>query len=577
MIGELLPQQTALQLFGICAGILGVLYWLKPRALRVVVPSLALWRQHLGKRRDPRWRERLALLLQLAAAALILRALVAPAVEVPAPLVDEGVPVVAVIDGSGSMRATGRLAAAAEAARALGGGLVLAGEQTRFLTQPGDDLERGIARLEAGVGAVDLGEAVAAVRAQGHRPVVLTDRAIEGLQVVGPAARDVAVEAISVTTGTGLPPKLQVAVRVTNHGTEAASVTLRLAAEDARLGVRSLDLDPGATRTGRFSLDPQSARWLEARLLDHRDDLAENDVTYALLPELRAARVELVTPGNRYLEQVLAAMPGVRVRTSAPGAWRLPRAEIDLVVFDRCGPIRPLDLPSVYVDPPDGLGPWPVGRAIVDPVFQRWDYSHPVLQGVSLRHLTVEQARPLALGDDARVLAATAEGPIVAVRDEAPRQLVIGFDLTRSDLPLSVAFPQLVYNLMLWSRDDAVGDAPDRVRTTSEGVPLVGVEDPTVTSLTGEGEWAPTSGLAHLGGLLPGVYEVAGADGHRVLWAVTWDPTEHGRASAGRDPARLARAPETPEGPETPETPDRPWWLLLAFGALFLEFPVVPR
>ncbi len=576
MIGELLSQDQAVQVFGACAAALVILYWLKPRALRVVVPSLSLWRQHLGKRRNPRWRERLALLLQLIAAALILRALVAPPEEEPAPLVDESVPVVAVVDGSGSMRATGRLEAAAEAARELGGGLVLAGEQVRFLAQPGgQDLERGLAQLSAGHGAVDLASAVAAVRAQGHRPVVLSDRDVQGLQVVGPGTDDVAVGVISATTGTGLPPRLQVAVRITNHGEEPTSAVLSLSAEDERLGRKQVDLDPGATATARFTLAPQEARWLEARLEDHSDDLADNDVSFALVPPLRPAHVELVTPGNRFLEQVLAAMPGVVVRTRAPGSWRLPRGEIDLVVFDRCGPLRPLQLPSVYVAPPEGLGPWPVGPAVIAPVFQRWDYSHPVLQGVNLRHLTVEEAHPLSVAEDTRVLAATAEGPIVAVKDTFPRQLVIGFDLTRSDLPLSVAFPQLVYNLLLWARSDAVGDTPARVRTTTEGVPLLGTEDAVVSSLTGDGTWEPTAGLPHLSGLPAGVYTVE-TEARTTLHALYWDPEEHGRTDAGQ--ARGPRTP-TPEptAPTPPDEPELPWWLLIAFGVLLLEFPVVPR
>lgn len=576
MIGELLDQDLALQLLGVCAVILLLLYWLKPRALRVIVPSLSLWRQHLGKRRNPRWRERLALLLQVLAAGLILRALVAPPQADPEPLIDESVPVVAVVDGSGSMRATGRLEAAAEAARALGGGLVLAGEQVRFLAQPGGDhLERGLAQLTAGHGAVDLAGAIAAVRAQGHRPVVLSDRDLQGLQVVGEPTSDLAVGHISATTGTGLPPKLQVAVRVTNHGTEPASAVLTLSAEDDALGRKQLRLDPAETATARFTLDPQTARWLEARLQDHADDLVDNDASYALVPALREARVELVTPGNRFLEGVLAAMPGVKVRTRAPGSWRLPRGAIDLVVFDRCGPLQPLQLPSVYVAPPAGLGPWPVGPAVVDPVFRRWDYSHPVLQGVNLRHLTVEEAHPLSVGPDTRVLAATAEGPIVAVDDSFPRQLVIGFDLTRSDLPLSVAFPQLVYNMLLWARSDAVGQTPDRPRTTSEGVPLVGAEGAVVRSLTGDGRWEPPAGLPHLSGLPAGVYEVE-TDAGSSLVALLWDPEEHGRTDAGGDPALLAQAPASRE-PELPDEPERPWWLLFAFGVLFLEFPVVPR
>jgi hypothetical protein len=582
-LSTLLTIDQAWKLLGTCAGILFLLYWLKPRALRIVVPSLALWRQHLGHRTNPRWRERLALVLQLIAAALILRSLIQEPVPDVAAIIDPSIPVVAVIDGSGSMRAAGRLEAAAQAARALGGGLVLAGEQVRFLAQPdGSDLERGLAQLTTGVGNVDLAAAVTAVRAQGHRPVVLSDRDLDGLfvegsvvesSVVGGPTSDVAVQEITATTGSGLPPKLQVAVRVANHSDLPTKVTLLLGAPDKRLGSRRLSLAPDEVQVARFTLDPIDVPWVQASLVDHSDDLPDNDVSFALLPSLRAARVELVGPGNRYLERVLAAMPGVQVRVSPPGSWRMPSIPVDLVIFDRCGPIRTLNLPSVYVDPPAGLGPWPVGEAVVDPVFRRWDYAHPVLQGVSLRHLTVEQARPLQIDDDTRVLAAIAEGPVVAVKDDFPRQLVIGFDLTRSDLPLSVAFPQLIYNILLWARSDAVGEPQPRARTTTRGIPLADVGPSRIRSLSGKGHWAPPLGLPQLVGLPPGVYEVE-TDTETTRVALYWDPQEHGRTDTGEQVQALAEASE-PLPEQEPEK--RPWWMVLAFGVLLIEFGVAPR
>ncbi len=569
----LLGQDAALQVFAGAAAGLVLLYLIRPRAVRVVLPSLALWRQELGRRRDPRWRERLALLLQLAAAAVIVRSLVDLPQVVEEDPVDEEPAIVAVIDASGSMRASGRLDAAVEQARALGGGLVVAGEQVSFLSEPGaGDLERGLAQVEIGPGRADLAAAVATIQSRGQRPVVLSDHPVAGGLVVGPAGRDLAVLEVSAVASEGLPPRLQVAVRLAAHAEDDQEARLEIWADGERLGARDTVLTPEAERVERFSLEPLEAAAVEARLADNDDALADNDRAWGLVPELRPARVELVGPGNRYLEGVLAALPGLEVRRSAPGAWRLPSWPVDLVIFDRCGPIRTLDLPSVYVDPPEGLGPFPTTAAVQDPTFQRWDYSHPVLKGVSLRHLSVEAARPLEVPEGARVLAAIAEGPVVAVSDDLPRQLVIGFDLTRSDLPLSVAFPQLIYNLLLWAREDAAGDPALRGRTATEGLDLAGLSGVEVTSLSTGERWAPSAALARHTGLEPGLYRVE-HDGGSELVALNWDPEEHARADEG---GALVTEPPPEEEPEEPTVP-RTWWAVLAFGLLFVEFGVAPR
>jgi len=566
---SLLSAGQAAALFAASAALLVLFFFLRQRARRVVVPSLEVWRERVPRRTNPIWRELAALLLQLVAAGLICAALVETEVEIG----DDSSRPVVVVDGSASMEP--RLSAAADLARSLEAGVVLAGEDVRLLASPTDSpgqREVGLQRLTAGVAGADLDRAVALVRQLGFEPIVASDEPLGGARVVGEGLEDVSIDEVAVSAGPGLPPEYAVRMVVTNHGPEARSVSVRVESATEILGEADLELDPGQRLERTFRMDPVEAEWVVARLADHTDDLPANDAAFALLPTLRPARAWLVSDGNRYLEDVLALMPGLQLRVIDPSAYRRPPADLDLVIFDRVAPAGRLDCASVYLDPPPSSGPFPpVGRA-QDAEFTTWDYTHPVLRGVTFRHLAVEQVSVLSLPRlKGHVIASTDDGPAIVASTDSPRSIAVGFDLRRSDLPLTVAFPQLVYNLLLWARQDASGLAPGLARTTAEGIPVDPGGPVRVERVDAAGSWAFDAGVSRVGDLPPGIYQVEDRSSTR-LEALRHPPDEHGTVSIG------APIPAPPSEDEAP--PERPRHVLLAAGAfllLLLEFLVAPR
>lgn len=134
----LLDPARAAALFVACAALITLWFLLRPKARRIVVPSLALFELDAKTHRDPRWRERLALLLQLLAAGLLCGALVRERAPEAAPVAVAGAPVAYIVDLSASMRAVGRLDAAREVLAANPkAAIVTAGERPRLLAPPG--------------------------------------------------------------------------------------------------------------------------------------------------------------------------------------------------------------------------------------------------------------------------------------------------------------------------------------------------------------------------------------------------------------------------------------------------------
>ena len=566
-----LEATRALTLFGVVAAALVLLFLIRRRAKRVVVPSLQPWRVVVKRRVNPLWRQLLSLLLQLIAAGLACWALVP---ESAADVAETAAPPMAIIDGSASMAAEGRLEAATDWARSLEGGVLLATDEVQMLVAPGSTegrVEAGLKRVRAGTGQARVAEAVTLARQLGHVPVVLSDRAPgPEWRVVGPGGPDVAVQEVVASAGPGLPPEYAVSVRLENHGPDPVTVTVQLETEGAILGKAPVELPPGEAQLTTFRMDPVPGEWVMARLVEHSDALPANDIAYGVLPGLRPASVVLVSRGNRYLEDLFGVLPGLSLRKVAPDRYRRPTG-VDLVIFDRVAPAGTLpDAATWFIDPPAGASPAPPAGWAGEPDFTTWDFSHDLLRGVALRHIAVEQLRVLKASPRASVLASSDDGPAIVVSED-PKVLVMGFDLARSDLPLTIAFPQLVYNILMWAREDAVGAPPASSLSSARGLALDPGQGAIVDRLDHEGHWEVAPGRATLDGLAPGVYRVLDRAGERLV-AINHAPEEHGLMGSGEAAPVLTDA-------DVVELP-RPRLVvlaLIAMGLLLVEFVVAVR
>ena len=569
---SLLSAGQALGLFAVCALALVILFLLRRKSKRIVVASLVPWRLVVKRRVNPLWRALIALVLQILAVALGCWALLAD----PQIAGEQAqAPSFFIVDTSASMEP--RLQALPERVLGTEAGLVAAGEEVSLIFAPGSSVARqqsGLLRVQLGQ-SQSLAEAVTLAKALGAQPVVLTDRdpgldvpwELLGEGVVG----DLAVLSVQASAGPGLPPEIQVVVQVANNGDQDAELPLLLRSSEQEIGQSTLQVPAGQTLSQGFVIDPIPGTWLSAELLVE-DPFPSNNVAFGLMPQVRPATVRIVSDApNRYLRDAFGVMPGVQIQEVSASRYVDPQGSVDLLVFDRVAPRRLPQSPALYFDPPPGAGPFPPVGVAQEAAFTTWDFSHPLLDGVALRHVEVEQLSLLEASPGARLLAASAEGPVALVRDQAPKAVVLGFDVTRSDLPLTVAFPQLLYKMLIWSRqgmDTQV--APSG--WTDAGVALDPGAAAQVRSLSEEGgEWSARAGTGRLGGLPAGVYAVQQGSEQRLV-ALNLPASEAPTRESGEARAQLTQAALVPSG--------RPaWvWLVLAAGALLLiEFAVAER
>jgi hypothetical protein len=265
---------------------------------------------------------------------------------------------------------------------------------------------------------------------------------------IGRDTENVAVSAISLQPGQNSQTLF---VQVTNYGAAAAARRLDIYLDGAIFNAYNLSLDPDPTHGQSIVAEiPPQVRVVEARL-DGSDALAADDRAFAVSTLGDALNVRLISPGNRFLETGLSLLPGISVTKAISGTsvFTQTATQIPVTIID--GP-APATLPPgnlLFVGPIRSTAYFSVTGQIEVPSLRPAGGDDPILRNVSLSEVSVLKTARLTLGSWARTVVDSDGAPLLAVGEHDGRRIaVLAFDLHNSDLPLQVAFPLLLSNLM---------------------------------------------------------------------------------------------------------------------------------
>lgn len=481
--------------FAVAGAATALLYVLKLRRRPVAVPFSPIWQRVLrdkdASQLFSRLRNLLSLLLQLVLLGLLVFALGDPR---PAAGAAEGRSLVVLVDTSASMQsidvAPTRLESAKAKVAELVSGLGIADRMliakmdastvplTTMTSEPGE-LTEGVGRLVATDTRADLarglGFALDVLRGS-HNPeiVVVSDGALAakgagaGLDLarvplrfvaVGKRGKNVAITSFSVRRYPLDASRYEVLLEVTNTNDAKADVELTLLGDGNVVDVSRLSLKPNERLPRLYSDLGGASRTLEARirLADGTgDDLPADDRAYALMPERRRARVQVVTGGNTYLDAALLLDEYLDVTTVAPAAYR-PETAFDVTIFDGVAPHAPDSGGALYLNPPAEGAPVKLGRALSDFGFDSWDRKSALLRFMAVDNVQIARGHALVPEKTDQVVGASESGPIlVSGRRQGHPFVALGFDPRDSDLVLRVAWPLFVLNVIhSFAEDDA--------------------------------------------------------------------------------------------------------------------------
>lgn len=461
-------------------------YFLKLRRPRVVVASLALWRQVMQDSRVnapfQRFRRNLLLLLQLLLLLFLVLAAMQPFVRT-GPRAGDRLPIL--IDCSASM-----------AARAEPGGptrldevksrvheridgllpgqqlcLIAFAEQAHRLTGFTDNRRVLRAALDAlrveevaGDPEQALRVAAALGRAEPIRDVVLySDGNLSAgaelavpfalqYEKVPPGGPNVGITAFNAMRAPGRA--WDVFIQIEGAGTGGAA-ELQILQDGRTLEERLVSADADDDERMRLRIEAKGATQLEARLTPAGfDALAADDVAWLDLPAQRALDV-FIAPDLVAYRHALRTMPDLRLH---PDPGLAPPPVYDLMVTDRpedAGEAADV-LFTIGIVPPTVEGMVTVeedaGTAVVD-----WQRGATLLRHVNLDDLVISDrvrlrdgvAPDAAAGAGFETLVHGRHGPLV-LRQETDRQerYHVLFHTARSTWPYRVAFPVFVHNIV---------------------------------------------------------------------------------------------------------------------------------
>ncbi len=261
--------------------------------------------------------------------------------------------------------------------------------------------------------------------------------------------------------------RYEVLVAVKNFSTEPREVPLQLTLRRRRLLERQLTLEPGQEMVIVTEIAGRLRGAAHAEILIE-DALALDNHAYGVLAAQTQTWVLLVGQSNYFLEQLLTSIPGVQVNV-APEVSEASLPQLleanHLMIFNG---IQPPALQRgryllINTTPQDqrlqaaGVRQKP---EVVD-----WARQHPLLQFVELSDLQIEEALDLQPQDGVQSLIDGDGFSLMSVIDEPSLRVVtLAFDLMRSDLPLRVAFPVLINNLLRWLHPEGGGTVAGQVQ-----------------------------------------------------------------------------------------------------------------
>ena len=490
------------------AGIIVVLYWVRPEPQPVVVPSNLIWRRVLDerRRREDFWRWLISLVIALLVGLAVIMAMAEPIPESGV----RGGRVVVVMDTSPSMAAAlsgggTRWDQASEQVRRI---LTGSSETSEFLLldTAGD---RGGRSFTGRREALEALEDLRPVHGREHHfpdvadllesasgtapPVdiifvgdgVYVPEAPDGVERISvfEAAPNAGITAFDVRPLPSDPGRFEAFIEVVRHPAEeddGGVVVLQVDGAGGASARRTLRVDAGTPLGETVPLTGFVAGPVRAVIAISGDDaLPADDVAHAYIPARNRLRVLLVGGPNPFWEAALRLDPRVSLSVAPPGSDALADldfASVDLVVIEGAPPEAMPPVPVLVAG--SGNAEWLPPRlgnetgnesgneeaslegetaTVMLPVV-RGQTEHPLLRDLNFEDALARDVEAfdaaffggqssweLLLGDSRLGLLAARESPL--------RGLAFAFPIARSNLPLQADFPLLLSRALSWLTD----------------------------------------------------------------------------------------------------------------------------
>jgi Ca-activated chloride channel homolog len=282
--------------------------------------------------------------------------------------------------------------------------------------------------------------------------LIAGDKQVRTLQVTG-GERNVGITKFEVRPRVNRPGDYEILVNVANFSRQPESFDLALSLNWKTLRRTRYTFEAGERQNLIFPYTGPANGVAEA-VLELNDDLPADNRAATVLSDRLPVWILLVSQGNYFLESLLASHANASVNvvnSISPSSFEQQVLGNHIVILDGLEP-PPLHFGNfllINTSAPN-LPITVKGTADAPPVVD-WNTTDPILQSVQLRDLQVRRAQVVEVGEGVKPLLYANGSPIISSFDtDRLRAIHLGFDLLESDLPLRVAFPVLMSNILEW-------------------------------------------------------------------------------------------------------------------------------
>ncbi len=374
--------------------------------------------------------------------------------------------------------------------------IINAGERPQTLVSLSTNrhlIRQALGQLQPGSGGSDLGSALQIAAAIARRQtdthtIVLSDGSptlpeqisFPGSITFIPVGSSAENQAISVFSLSKNPKDSSLTGYATaeNYGGAPASRRLAVFADGVMISAADLEIPAGEERSLVVSGIISTTETAEARLLppdSGKDYLVLDDRAYAIARPSEPITVTVIGSGNLFLETAISLLPNIKLILVKPDEPVDPTSQ--LVVYDGVSP-KLADLPPgnlLFIAPPESTAFFTVTGRIKNPIPAIVEPADPMVENIDFSGVNILDSAELSVPYWANSLVEDSLSPrprpaLIFIGEVEGRRIgVLSFSLTRSDLPLQIAFPILISNLVSWLTPGSSGGIPASIST---GQPL---------------------------------------------------------------------------------------------------------
>lgn len=257
--------------------------------------------------------------------------------------------------------------------------------------------------------------------------------------------------------------------QATNYGSDTVNRRMDIYLDGSLFNAYNLTIEPGRDQAIVEDI-PAQVKVVEARLVDdsEQDALPADNTAWAVSNLGEGTNVRVVGAPNRFLDVALSLLPGVKTTRAVSGTTTFTEtaAQVPVTILDETSlaTLPPGNL--FFIAPPASTAFFSVTGKLDLPTLRPAPGDEPLLRNVSLSGVNVGSAVRIAPGSWARTVIDGDGGPMLLAGERDGRRIVVlAFDINNSDLPLDVAFPLLISNIVNYlapgSGADAAQIAPD--------------------------------------------------------------------------------------------------------------------